>query len=206
MARPLHEIHEVDEAVEAVERAESESWVTRSTARAFAAALSALLVASLVVNRSGEALTTEGTIAGTAVGSGTVSLIDDDEGQALFDLQDMAPGRPVIRCIEVVYEGTILPVDLAVRAEAAGALAGYLDVTIVEGTGGGFETCEGFAATSSVFAGTLAQLHDAGWQPLGPMVNTGDRRTYRITFDVQDRQEALGLATNADFTWEATPS
>ena len=49
----------------------ADSGASRSTARAFAAALSALLVASLVVGRSNEALTTDGTIAGSAVESGT---------------------------------------------------------------------------------------------------------------------------------------
>lgn len=183
-----------------------DSSVARSTARAFAAALSALLVASLVVSRSNDALSTDGTIAGSVVSAGTISLVDDDQGRALFDLEDVAPGRPADRCIEVVYEGSILPVDLDMRAAASGPLAEFLDVTVEAGSGGGFDSCDGFVAEASVFAGTLAGLVGEEWVSLGRIVNTGDRATYRVRFAVQDRQEALGLTTNADFTWEATPS
>ncbi len=220
MPRPLSSIETTD-AAPSVGR--DDSGLTRSTARAFAAAVSALLIATLVVSRSSDALTTEGTITGSAISSGTVSLLDDDRGRSLFDLSDVAPGRPAIRCLEIAYDGTILPVDLAVRAEADGTLAPYLDVLIEQGDGGGFESCEGFVArpvtwqleagsgaggfdSGVVYDGTLAELADAGWRPLGSMVNQGERRSYRITFRLQDRQEALGRSTNADFTWEVTPS
>lgn len=203
MARPVSELHRPDkESTEATR----ESWLTRTTARAFAAAVSSLLIATLVINRSSEALTTDGTVAGSAVSSGTVSLVDDDQGRSLFDLSDMSPQRPVIRCIEVVYDGTILPVDLALKAESVGSLSAFLDVSIEEGTGGSFETCDGFSAQSNVFSGTLAELSAGGWRHLDTIVNTGARRTFRIEFALQDEQDALGLTTSADFTWEVEPS
>ncbi len=203
MSRPLVDHTTID--VEEVEP-ERQIWLGRSTARAFAAAISALLIATLVVNRSSEALTTEGTAAGTSVSSGTISLIDDDQGRSLFDLSAMAPGRPVTRCIEVVYDGTILPVDLALSAEADGSLARFLDVTIDEGSGGSFETCDGFTVIRPVFTGTLASLAGGDWLPLGRMVNTGDSRTFRIHLELQDTEDALGQQTSADFIWEVTPS
>jgi hypothetical protein len=185
---------------------ESDTWISRSTARAFAAAVSALLIATLVVTRSGDALNTEGTTSGSAVASGTIALVDDDQGRALFDLGDMVPGRSEKRCIEVVYAGSILPVELAMRAEAGGELAPLLDVTVQEGEGGGFDSCEGFEPAREVFSGTLADLASEDWVDLGRMVNSGESRTYMIEFAVQDRQDALGIATNADFTWEAAPA
>lgn len=203
MARPLTNADRRDEVTEDVNQ---ESWLTRSTARAFAAAISSLLIATLVVNQSSEALTSEGTVAGSAVTSGTISLIDDDAGRSLFDLSDMAPGRPVVRCIEVVYDGTIVPVDLALKAETSGTLAEFLDVSIDEGTGGGFDTCDGFSATDEIYDGTLAGLAAADWLELERIVNTGSRRSYRITFDLQDEQDALGQAASASFVWEVTPS
>ena len=118
----------------------------------------------------------------------------------------MVPGRPVVRCIEVVYEGTIVPVDLALRAEAQGELTRFLDVSVEEGTGGGFETCDGFSAIRQTFVGTLQELTDAEWLELGRIVNTGDRRSFRIRFDLQDVNAALGKSASADFLWEVTPS
>ena len=203
MARPLHElrpeIQELDEVAE-------ENWLTRTTARAFAAALSALLIGTLVVTRSSEALTTDGTVAGSALTSGTIALVDDDSGQALFDLSDMAPGRPLERCIEVVYEGSITPVDLSLTAESIGPLARFMNLSVEEGSGAGFDSCDGFRATSTLYVGTLADLAADQRLELGRLLNSGDSRSYRIVFDLQDVQEALGLAATADFIWEVTPS
>jgi hypothetical protein len=203
MARPLDERSTQELEEETVGR---ELWLSRSTARAFAAAISALLIATLVVNRSSDALTAEGTAAASTISSGTISLTDDDEGRALFDLSAMAPGRPVIRCLEVRYDGSILPVDLVMKAEANGTLADYLDVTVDEGSGGSFETCEGFSIIRPVFAGTLGELAADDWIPLGRMVNTGDVRHYRIRMALQDTTDALGQSATADFIWEVSPS
>lgn len=203
MARPLIEL---DRSTNNRTDTEGEGWLTRSTARAFAAAISSLLIATLVVSHSTEALTAEGTVAGSAITSGTISLVDDDSGRSLFDLSDMAPGRPVERCIEVVYEGTIVPVDLSLKAETTGSLATFLNVSIEEGSGGSFDTCEGFAVSESVYEGTLADLAATDWLTLGRIVNTDTRRSYRITFGLQDQQAALGQAASADFIWEVTPA
>jgi hypothetical protein len=203
MARPLSDHATMVIAEQPEER---EIWLSRATARAFAAAISALLIATLVVNRSDGALIAEGTAAATSITSGTISLSDDDRGRSLFDLSAMAPGHPVIRCIEVIYDGTIVPVDFALKAEASGSLASFLDVTVDEGSGGSFETCEGFSIIRPVFAGTLAELAAGDWLPLGRMVNSGDVRHYRIRMALQDTADALGQSTSADFIWEVTPS
>lgn len=204
MARPLDTVEVVDPTTEAAPQ--SQARLTRTTARAFAAAVAALLIATLVVNRSNDALTAEGTAAAAALSSGTISLVDDDQGRSLFDLGAMAPGRPVLRCLEVVYDGTILPVELAMRSESTGTLTSFLDVSVEEGTGGTFEDCDGFRPTRPVFAGTLAELTDTGWIPLGRMVNSGDTRTYRVRIELQDTDDALGQSARAEFLWEATPA
>ncbi|MGI9607703.1 MAG: hypothetical protein ACR2P0_16360 [Acidimicrobiales bacterium] len=183
-----------------------ENWLTRTTARAFAAAVSALLIATLVVNRSNEALVTDGTVAGSVLTSGTISLVDDDAGRALFDFSDLAPGRPIVSCLEVVYEGTILPVDMSLRSETFGDLGEFLDLSIVEGTGAGFESCDGFTPTTTLYSGTLATFAEQGPLDLGRVLNQGGSRSYRFTFDLQDEQEALGRSATADFVWEVTPS
>lgn len=203
MARPLRQFHEAPESNDEEAR---DNWLTRTTARAFAAAVSSLLIATLVVNRSNEALATDGTAAGSSISTGTISLSDDDSGRALFDFSNMAPGSPIVRCLEVVYDGTITPVDLRLLPETTGDLATYLDVTIEPGEGAGFESCEGFVPDGPRIASTLQQLADDGWIELGRLVNTGERHSYRITVDIQDVQDALGKAASADFIWEVTPS
>ena len=180
--------------------------LTRKTARSFAAAVSVLLIATLVVNRTGTALTGDASSTGAAVTAGTIELTDDDEGRSLFDLSDLTPARPVERCIEVTYGGTILPVALAVRAEASGSLAKYLDVVVEEGSGGAFESCDGFTRSVSVFDGPLDELTAQEWLDLGELLNAGDARTYRIELSLHDRQEALGQSTSLEFAWEVTPA
>ncbi len=180
--------------------------VSRRTARSFAAAVSVLLLAALVVNRSSAALIGDAANTSAVVSSGTIELVDDDEGHALFDLEDLTPARPVSRCVEVTYRGTILPVELSMRAEANGELADYLDVTIHEGAGGSYESCDGFTADRRVFHGTLDELRERGWIGLGEMFNSGASRSYRVEISVHDRQDALGLTTSLEFAWEVSPS
>ncbi len=199
MTRPLSELPDW------VDSATREPGIGRSTARAFAAAITALLITTLVVNRSSEALTIEGTLAANTFESGTITLVDDDGGRSLFDLSDMAPGRPTDRCIEVVYEGSILPVDLMLTSEATGSLTPYLTLTIEEGRGGGFDSCVGFETTAKLYEGTLADLTEARTIELGRLLNVGDARSFRFRFDLADRQEALGQTATADFVWEVTP-
>lgn len=180
--------------------------LTRQTGRSFAAAVSVLLIATLVVNRSSGALRGEPASATSALQSGTIELTDDDEGRSLFDLRDLSPARPVEQCVSVTYGGSILPVALQLRAKSEGALGTYLDIAVEEGTGGGFDSCDAFVPQRKVYDGTLTGLVDAGWIELGDIVNTGDARDFRIVLRVQDRHEALGQNASLEFGWEVTPS
>ncbi len=202
MARSLLDYHEIDDDADVENR---ENRVGRLAAAALAAAVSALIIGSLVVTFSQRALDPDGTVVAGSLSAGTISLVDDDEGRSLFDLSDMVPGRPVVHCIEVTYDGSIVPVELAMQAEAAGELARYLDVTVEKGQGGGFDDCIAFRTDNQVFDGTLEQLAASGWLPLGDILNAGDGVSFRISFDVQDRQEALGRSASTSFVWEVTP-
>lgn len=203
MPRPLADLQTQKPDVETTTH---DLRVTRRTGRSFAAAVAVLLLATLVVTRSGRALTSQAAISSSVVTSGTIEISDDDQGRSLFDLRDLTPVRPVERCIEVRYTGTILPVSLAVRAEAAGTLAPYLDVTIEEGRGGDFESCEDFVASKRLYQGALTGFVDRGWVDLGDILNSGDHRSFRIQLSVQDRQEALGQQTSMELAWEVAPS
>ncbi len=203
MSRPLDELGADRSDTVEVDR---DPGVTRRTGRSFAAAVSFLVLSTLVVNRSDAAFSSQSALAASAVDSGTVRLSDDDEGHSLFVLEDLSPARPALRCIEITYGGTILPVALDVQARANGALTEFLDVTIDEGAGGGYGSCDGFVASDTVFEGSLDEMTELGWIGIGTLLNSGDRRTFRISLRLEDREAALGQTTTLEFAWEVTPS
>ncbi len=179
---------------------------SRSTARAFAAAVSAFAISALVITTSSDALSIGGTVAQTSVEAGTITLSDDDENRALFALENMAPNRPSTECIQVSYDGSILPVVVSMAAKPSGSLAPYLQLTIEQGTGAGFRDCTGFEPTTTVFDGTLAQLGLRGSQRLGEFLNLDETMSFRFRFEMQDVQAAVGQTSSVDFAWEVTPS
>lgn len=197
MARPL------DGAETEPEVDRREERVISSTARAFAAAVAALLVTTFVISRSSE-LETPQASASNRVRSGTLELTDDDEGESLFDLGAMIPGTGSTQCIEVAYTGSILPVEVTLLAKGDGALSDYLNVTVDQGDGAGFEDCTGFTSTGTVFDGTLAELATKRIA-VGTIYNQGDTQSFRFTFALADTEEALGLEAWADFYWEVSP-
>jgi hypothetical protein len=178
----------------------------RATARAFAAAAAALLVSTLVVARSDSALTAEGTGNSNRFEAGTIALADDDQGRQLFDLSNMAPGRPQSQCITVGYQGTILPVDISMKAEAQGELADHLQLSVEQGRGGAFGSCAGFEPDADLFEGSLAGLAASGWTPVARIRNDGTELSFRFTFDVADESDAVGASATASIVWEAVPA
>ncbi len=181
-------------------------WVTLATARAFAAAMSVLAIATFVVNRSATALTVDGAVNAAEVASGTIELSDDDNGESLFDLADMVPGRSSSECITIDYDGSIVPVDLALQAKVEGDLGPYLDLFLEQGSTGGFADCDRFRPDSVVYDGTLAELAARDRLDLERILNQGESRVYRFRFTLQDTNEALGRKSTVGFIWEVRPS
>ncbi len=205
MARPLAAF----EADARDEEHDRPSIIARSTARALAAAISALLVTTVVIDRSDAAISVDGTAANTTFTSGEVSLSDDDADRSLFTLDDMAPGRPVERCINVTYTGSILPADLSIRSASQGPLAKWLNLSIESGTGGDFESCAGFEPRSTLYEGDLASLSSATASDpihLARILEVNEVHAFRFRFELADEEDALGLDSTADFLWEAVPS
>jgi hypothetical protein len=176
--------------------------VGRSTARAFAAAISALAISTLVITTSSGALDPKGTVAGNELQAGTITLSDDDGSRSLFNLENMAPNDPAIECIEIIYDGSLVPVVLSMATAAGGDLVPYLDVRIEQGSGGEFRDCSKFESGSVVYDGSLSGLVDGGSQDLLEFRNHGDRVSFRVRFVMADEQEAAGKATGIDFSWE----
>lgn len=203
MARSLDTV-DLDEDLRS-ERLLDPRRLDRSAVRSIAAAISSLLITTLVVSQSASALQPEGTIAGNSFEAGTITLVDDDQGRSLVDLEAMAPGRPVSECINVEYTGSILPVDLSLASTATGALAEFLWVEVEIGDRGGFGSCEGFEPTETIYSGTLADLSRRGPTRVQSFRNTGDSASFRFGFEILDDGRAVGMATSADFVWEVVP-
>lgn len=203
MARPLAELTGVVADAGDLGR---DLGLSHRTGRAFAAALAVLLLATIVVNRSSSALLGDAASAASVVASGTVDLSDDDQGRSLFQLDALTPARPATRCIQVTYDGSILPVALRLKADSSGPLSRFLDVTVEQGTGGRFGRCDGFVSGSTVYRGSLDDLSDLDWLQVDSIVNRGETRSFRVTIDLEDSGEALGLDTNLSFAWEVVPS
>ncbi len=179
--------------------------VDRSTAQAVAAAVAALAVATLVVGASTHALVTEGTGNSLDLQSGTIMLVDDDEGHSLVDLGNMAPGRPVTECINIAYTGSVLPVALTMVADTEGDIAEFIEIDVETGSNGGFGSCDGFQSDDTIFNGRLDALDEEGLD-LGEIRSDNEKISFRFTFDLADTAEAAGRSGTASFVWEAVPS
>ncbi len=192
-------------ARETVVEGRSRRRLDQATVRALGSALAALAIATVVVTESTTALHPEGTASTNRFESGTVTLVDDDAGRSLLDLQDMAPGRPIERCIVVTYAGTVLPVDVSLSVETTGDIAEYVSVEVERGVAGGFDSCEGFVGEQAVHDGTLAELAARDRIDIGSIDSVSGSMSFRFRLDLVDDAAAAGRSGTVDFVWEAVP-
>lgn len=203
---------------------------TASWVRLAAVGLAILLVGWLVIERSTSAFGTSTASTGNTVASGSVQLVDDDAGAALFDVSAMGPGQVETRCIEVTYSGSMtpaVPVTLYggyldgpdANPVADSTLAPYLDTTVRMGTAG--STCAAFtpavnlftatapvASTGrlDVFAGTYTSFAtgiDTTWTPVG---GANETRAFQVSLTVVDDNAAQAKVAEPTFTWEVRSS
>ncbi|MDR6170327.1 hypothetical protein [Curtobacterium sp. SORGH_AS_0776] len=93
--------------------------------------------------------------------AGSVALTDDDNNTALFNATGLKPGSTGANCITVTSTGT-LPSTVKLygtNAATTNALASNINLTVEQGTGGGFGSCTGFTAASTngtLYSGTVA--------------------------------------------------
>ena len=143
--------------------------------------------------------------------AGTVSLADDDGGAALFSVTGLTPGRAGSNCLTIDYTGdvaTIVALYAAASTDTA-SIAQFVNLTIQQGTGGGFGSCAGFTAASTIFSGTLAAFTAAAqdyasgvgsWSPNGAAA-----RVYRIayTLDAATPSTKQGGVCTVTFRWQS---
>ena len=176
------------------------------------ATLVGLLVSGLLVWQGTAAVFSSTTSDGSNSWTlGSVTLTDDDSGSALFTASGLVPGSTNSNCITVSYAGNVATtVKLyASAATDASSVAQYLDLTIEQGTGGGFGDCTGFTSGSTIYTGTLATFtstkvaYGSGvgtWAPSGTA-----SQVYRIayTLNASTPSNKQGSTTSATLQWEA---
>lgn len=143
--------------------------------------------------------------------AGTVTITDDDSGDAMMSLSDAKPGDSDTGCIVVTYTGS-LPSSVRLYGTTGGTgLDQYLDLTVTRGTiaAPSFDSCAGFtpdAGGGVIYSGTLAGYPDAyaaGLVDPDGSWTSGEARAYRFSVSVQDDGGAQGLNATQIFTWEA---
>ena len=176
------------------------------------AALSFILIALLVVHTSQQAFTAQTTNLDNTVTAASLSLTDDDAGQAMFaNVGGLVPGQVLDRCITVTYTGTVTPTPVQLYAAAAptGDLTPYLDLTVDIGTDSSpsFSDCSHFTLTSQLYTGTLSGFastyssYDTGLSTWTPASGT-DTRAFRFEIFVTDDNAAQGKTSSFGVTWE----
>jgi len=151
--------------------------------------------------------------------SGTVALTDDDTNTAMFTASNLKPGATGTKCIAVTSAGS-LPSTVKLYGTGAAttnALSSSINLTVTQGTGGGYGSCTGFTPLvtgSSLFSGTLAGFASAStafanglgtWAPTG---SGSETRTYQLTYTLDSAapNTAQGGTAALGFTWEAQNS
>ncbi len=184
-------------------------------------AIPAALVASgLVVAQSSYSAYSATTVSPTSNwATGTVALTDDDANAAAFSVANARPGSSGSRCLVVTSKGT-LPSEVRVygtNGSGTTNLAAYLDLTITQGTGGSFGSCDGFtplASGAEVFHGSLMTFGTTrtsyangvgGWNPSGA---APEARTYQLSYRVSPDapNDTMGGTAGGDIVFEAQNS
>ena len=149
---------------------------------------------------------------GNAFAAGTVYLVDNDAGAAMFNVSNSKPGTNYTSCITVTYLGSLSSSVTLYGGGFGGALAPYLNVKVEDGSGAaGFGNCTGFTPANVLYNGAASGFATtyAGGYATGGTWATNDAHDYRVTITVADNNSANGksggaLAANAfSFTWEA---
>ncbi|WP_344119121.1 hypothetical protein [Kocuria aegyptia] len=180
----------------------------------------AVLVAGVMVWQGSTAAFTATTRnAGNSWATGQVGLTDDDAGRAGFTVENLVPGQTGEKCILVTSNSTVAGEVRAYTQNLSGSAAGledHIDLRVERGTGGSFNSCDGFTpvpgALPAQSLSVLAQANrdyttgGAVWATEG---RAGESSTYRgtWTFDTegltQSQIDALqGSRVSVDLVWE----
>lgn len=151
--------------------------------------------------------------------AGTVALSDDDTNTAMFTATGLKPGSTGTKCVAVTSSGSLASAVKLYGTNFAttNSLASSINLTITQGTGGGFGSCTGFTPLgtgASVYSGTVAGFAGAAtnyssglgtWAPTG---SASETRVFQFTYtlDPATPNSAQGGTAAIAFTWESQNS
>ena len=148
--------------------------------------------------------------------AGTVALSDDDAGTAMFSATNIKPGSTGTKCIAVTSTGSLAStVKLYGTSYATtNALAGSINLSVEEGTGGTSSSCANFTGGTSVYSGTLAAFGTSktafasgvgSWAPTG---NGNETKSFKVTYTLPTTapDSVQGGTASLGFTWESQNS
>ena len=191
-----------------------------ATVASLVAIPAALAVSGLVVAQSSYSAYSSTTVSPTSNWTnGTVALSDDDANAAAFSVANARPGSSGSRCLVVTSTGSLPSQVRVYGANGAGTtnLAAYLDLTVTQGTGGSFGSCDGFTPLSSgaeVFHGSMMTFGTTrtgyangvgGWNPTGAGTES---RTYKLSYAISPDapNDTMGGTAAGDIVFEAQNS
>jgi hypothetical protein len=183
-----------------------------------AAPVAVLLAGAMVWQGSNAAFSSDTRNIGNSWETGSVALTDDDNGAAMFQIQNVIPNQTGFKCIRVTAKSSVPGLVKIYAADLAGTLGDYVKITIDQGTIGLFAApgCTGFVSDATEASQSLTSLmgthanYGTGilpWSTDG--VTTGESKAYKFTwvFDTgaldQPAIDALmGHAASINFEWE----
>lgn len=188
-----------------------------ATAVSLVAVPAALAVSGLVVAQSSYSAYSAATARpANNWASGTVALTDDDSNAAAFSVANARPGSSGSRCLVVTSNGSLPSTVRVYGANGTGRtnLAAYVDLTITQGAGGAFGSCDGFTPLTSgaeVFRGSLMTFGMAHtgyangvgtWSPTG---TTPEARTFKLSYTISPDapNDTMGGTAGGDIVFEA---
>lgn len=175
-----------------------------------AALVAGLLGSGALVLRGTEAVFSANTTNGVNTWqAGSVSISDDDSGQAMFQAPAMAPGDSLTRCINVTYTGNVAAPVRLYATNASGDLRPDLNLTITEGTGATDVNCNNFVADGApIYTGNIHDFttdsfdHETGVSSWTPNSNP-TVRTFQFVVQLDSLSTLQGQNAQATFVWEA---
>jgi hypothetical protein len=137
-----------------------------------------------------------------------LELTDDDAASAMFTVSNLAPEKPLTRCIAVSYRG---PVSAVVKLHGTSTGTGLdkaLQMRVEAGSGGTFNDCRGFRGSALLYQGSLAGFttgHGDVTSALDAFLPSREveTKTFRFTLTLGDAPEAQGRTASATFAWDA---
>lgn len=160
---------------------------------------------------------------GNRIEAGSVSLGDNDNGNAMLSLSAANPGATDSGCIKVRFDGSLASTVRLYGTTTGSGLDQYLDLKVTRGvfnpTEPAFDLCTNFQADSTnyigqgngvMYSGTLQGFPD---DYAGGLVDptsgspeswaTGEEHIYKIEVTLQSNVLAEGKNATQSFTWEA---